>query len=105
MSSTKTLETNQSPKIAMADTKTVQLGFRVRPEKAALLDALAASTQRPRAWLLEQALDGYLERQAWQIAHIEAGVADAEAGRVVSHDRVREWLMRWGSDDEGEPPA
>ena len=43
----------------MADTKTVQFGFRVPPEKAALLDALSRAIDRRRSWLLEQALDRY----------------------------------------------
>jgi len=89
----------------MADTKTVQIGFRVKPEKANLLEKLSISTQRPRSWLLEQALDSYLEAQAWQIAHIEKGLADAEAGHTVPHERVREWLMTWGSEEENAPPA
>ncbi len=89
----------------MTDTKTVQLGFRVRPEKAKLLEELSRSTDRPRSWLLEQALDSYLDSQAWQIAQIEEGVADADAGRVIPHERVREWLLTWGGDEEGEPPA
>ncbi|MBE9558018.1 MAG: CopG family ribbon-helix-helix protein [Proteobacteria bacterium] len=89
----------------MGETKTVQLGFRVHPEKAKLLGELSISTDRPRSWLLEQALDSYLETQAWQIAHIEEGLADADAGHMVSHERIREWLVTWGSENEGEPPA
>ncbi len=88
----------------MVDTRSVSLAFRVRPEKAKRLERLSASTDRPRSWLLEQALDLYLETQAWQIAHIEAGLADADAGRTISHERVRDWLLTWGSDEEGEAP-
>lgn len=89
----------------MAETKTIQLGFRVHPEKAGLLEELSISTDRPRSWLLEQALDSYLESQAWQIAHIKEGLADADAGRMVPHERIREWLVTWGSEDEGESPV
>lgn len=89
----------------MAETKTIQLGFRVHPEKAGLLEELSISTDRPRSWLLEQALDSYLESQAWQIAHIEEGLADADAGRMVPHERIREWLVTWGSENEGESPV
>ncbi len=74
----------------MAEAKTVQVGFRVNPEKAKALAALSAATQRPRAWLLEQALDDYLESQSWQVAHIKEGLAEAEAGQVVPHDEIRE---------------
>ena len=69
------------------------------------LAQLATATDRPRSWLLEQALDEYLSMQAWQIAHIEEGIADADAGRTVPHDQVRTWLKSWGDDDETDPPA
>ena len=36
-------------------------------------------------------------------AAVEAGVASADAGRVVSYAKVREWLLSWGKP--GELPA
>ena len=84
--------------------ETVTLAFRVPPEKAAALDKLSKSTERPKAWLLEQALDEYLLDQAWQIEAIEEGIADAEAGRMIPHERVVEWLESWGTENELEPP-
>jgi hypothetical protein len=33
-------------------------------------------------------------------AHIQAGLADFEAGRFVSHDKVVAWLESWGTEDE-----
>jgi hypothetical protein len=44
-------------------------------------------------------------KRAWRIEAIEAGVRAAEAGDVFSHERVREWLMLCGKEDEREPPA
>ena len=81
------------------------ISFRIDRDKVTRLERLAAATDRSRSWHLEQALDAYLETQAWQVGHIEQGLADAEAGRVVPHERVRDWLKTWGRDDEGEPPA
>ena len=83
---------------------TVTLAFRVPREKAAALEQLATSTERDKSWLLEQALDQYLLSQAWQIEAIEEGIADAEAGRMIPHDKMREWLLSWGKDGEIEPP-
>lgn len=88
----------------MAEEKTVQLRFRVSPEKARMLEALSVSNDRPQSWLLEQALDNYLETQAWQIPHVEQGLTDAAAGRTIPHERVRKWLQTWGSENESEPP-
>jgi predicted transcriptional regulator len=36
-------------------------------------------------------------------ATVEAGTASADAGRTVSFDKVREWLLSWGKS--GELPA
>ena len=38
------------------------------------------------------------------IKAIEEGIADAEAGRMIPHERVREWLPSWGTEDELDPP-
>ena len=89
----------------MSNPNTQAISFRIKTEKIRRLERLAEATDRPRSWHLEQALDAYLENQAWQIAHIEEGVADADAGRTLPHERIREWLQTWGSDDEPDPPV
>jgi predicted transcriptional regulator len=71
------------------------LSFRVPEETAKRLDALAEATDRPRSWLLEQALESYLEVQAWQVEHIRQGLADLDAGRTVPHEEVVEMLKSW----------
>lgn len=72
------------------------LSFRVPEDTAERLDALASATERPRSWLLEQALESYLETQAWQVEHIRQGLADLDAGRIVSHEEVVAQLAEWG---------
>ncbi len=84
--------------------QTVPLSLRISPEKARRLDALAKTTERKRSWILEKALDAYLEDQAWQIARIEKGLTELKAGESVAHDDIAAWLDTWGGDAEGEPP-
>jgi predicted transcriptional regulator len=86
----------------MNKSQTTTLSFRAPSDSAARLDALADATDRPRSWLLEQALEQYLEIQAWQIGHIAEGLADVEAGRLVDHETVMADLERWAAiDGEG----
>jgi predicted transcriptional regulator len=33
------------------------------------------------------------------------GLADVEAGKVVSHAAMKRWLSSWGTDDPVPPPA
>jgi predicted transcriptional regulator len=84
--------------------ESTSLSFRVSPEKADALEHLAKSMDRKRSWLLEQALDAYLAEQARQIADIQAGLADIEAGRTIGHEKVVAWLNSWGTDNELDPP-
>ena len=72
----------------MPSTKSIPLAFRVDRERHARLARLAAATDRPKTWILERALDAYLEDQLWQIERIKRGIADVEAGRVVSHEKA-----------------
>lgn len=89
----------------MARPETQAISLRIRSEKVDMLERLAKSTDRPRSWHIEQALDAYLELQAWQIARVKEGIADADSGRLIPHEQIEDWLKTWGSDEEGEPPV
>ena len=83
--------------------KDVSLSFRVETEKNARLEELARSMDRPKAWLLDEALGAYLEAQSWQLAHIQQGLEELRAGKGIDHDRVAAWLETWGKE-ESTPP-
>ena len=38
------------------------------------------------------------------LAAVDEGIADVKAGRTVPYDKVRRWLLSWGSDKELPPP-
>jgi predicted transcriptional regulator len=44
------------------------------------------------------------EERAEFRAAVREGLADADAGRVVSFEKVRRWLLSWGTDHELPPP-
>ena len=41
---------------------------------------------------------------SWVHRHIRAGLADLEAGKRVSNERVIEWLDSWGTETELPAP-
>jgi hypothetical protein len=45
--------------------------------------------------------EGYEE---WALAEIQTGLAEAEAGQTVPHEKVAEWLRSWGAPNELPPP-
>lgn len=60
--------------------------FTVRSEskKIKKLDKLASQRKRSRNYLMNEALDYYLDVQAWQMEQIQAGIRAANDGRFVS---------------------
>jgi predicted transcriptional regulator len=68
--------------------------IRLSDELATRLDQLAASLDRPRAWLIEQAIARYVEEEAWQVAAVTEALAEYRRGGAVlhSHDEVMERL-------------
>ena len=68
------------------------------------LERLARATERTASWLAADALAAYVDLHDWQVAAIEEGVADAEAGRVVEDERVAAWLASWGTRKKRHAP-
>ena len=73
---------------------------RLDPELGDKLSTVAARLDRPKSWVLEYALKEFIDLQFWQLAAIEEGLRDADAGRLVLHEDVVAWVESWGSADE-----
>jgi predicted transcriptional regulator len=86
---------------------TTSLSFRVPKAKAEQVEQLAEALDRPKSWLLQQALDAYLDVQAWHIAHIEQGRREIREGKSIPHEEIVRWVEGWtvGDDDEASPPG
>jgi predicted transcriptional regulator len=64
--------------------------IRLNDDLAGRLDDLAASLDRPRSWLIEQAIARYVEEEAEQVAAISQALAGYREGRadLRRHDDV-----------------
>jgi predicted transcriptional regulator len=71
------------------------VSFRLATDKVSALDALAESLDRDRTYLLAEAVQSYLEAQQWQLEQIRAGIAEADAGHVIDHRKVKAMAARW----------
>ncbi len=67
---------------------TENITFRLDGEKRVSIDAIAARLDRDRSYVLNQAVDMYLEVYQSQIAEIEAGLAEADAGDFATDEEV-----------------
>ena len=64
--------------------------FTVRAESNIVhqLDHIAGSLDRSRNYLVNQAIQEYLETHSWQIEKITQGIESADRGELVEHDQV-----------------
>ena len=52
------------------------------------IDAVAKAMDRPRSWVVHQALEQFMADQAWQVAAIEEGIEAADRGDLIPHEQV-----------------
>lgn len=78
----------------MSSEKTIS--FRAVAEKIDTLDSLAASQERSRSYLINQAINNYIELHTYQDELVHKGLEEMRQGRVVSHQDVIKRLKRTG---------
>lgn len=66
------------------------ISITIKDEAAKKLDALAESMDRSRSWLANEAIEAYLEHQAWMDRETEAAIAAVDAGEeeLIPHAQV-----------------
>lgn len=69
--------------------------FRVDAQKTKALDAIAVGIDRDRTYVLNEAINNYLEIHRWQTAHIEEGLRQADAGKFAKPAAVSAAFARW----------
>ena len=75
------------------------------PELNKQVADIAAALDRPKSWVIEQAIRDFTGVQMWHLEAIDEGIRDADAARVVAHDEVAAWVRSWGKPDELPMPG
>jgi predicted transcriptional regulator len=80
--------------------KSTPVSVRLSPDLNDRVGAIATALDRPKSWVIEQAVQDFVAVQEWQLAAIDEGIKAAEAGRVIAHDDVVAWVQSWDRSDE-----
>ena len=80
------------------DALSIPVTVMLPPETQARLSAMAATIGQAEAWVIEQAVEGYLALQADHLLAIEAG-------QLIPHEAVADWVRSWDNQDERPPAA
>ncbi len=81
------------------------VSVRISEELSVKIDTLAALTQRPRSEVLNGALEEFVDEKVRLYRDIDEALKEAdEDGEWISHEKMSEWLLSWGSENELPPP-
>ena len=62
--------------------------IRIDEKKLRRLDRLAQAMDRPRSWVVGQAIDSYLDHDDWFTQEVKRGIAEADRGKLIPHGDV-----------------
>lgn len=71
------------------------LTIRVSPDTKDQLDKLAQATKRSKSFLAAEALERYLEVEAWQVAEIKKALREADAGDFASEEDLAAVMKKY----------
>jgi predicted transcriptional regulator len=74
-------------------------------ELAEKLDGLAESLDRPRGWLVKEAVEAYVGLAEERRRETMAALEEVDAGRVVEHGEVEAWVQGLGGGRKSRPPV
>lgn len=72
---------------------------RVPDETAERLDRLAQKQGRSRSYMAAKATENFVAREEWQLAEIEAGLAEAGYGQFAGADDVARVISKYVQSD------
>jgi predicted transcriptional regulator len=67
---------------------------RIEKETRDALDTIAETLDRDRSYVINDALNAYIETNRWHIEHIEQGLREANAGKFISEIEVKKLTDR-----------
>lgn len=73
------------------------ISFRTQESKRDELDQIADSLDRDRTWVLNEAIDRYLDLHRWQLERVKKSIATVKGGRTLTTVEVRARLAGRGS--------
>ncbi len=71
---------------------------RVNEDVLCRVDGLAKVLTRSRSWVINQAIDRYLEYEEWFIKEVKDGLAEVERGEIATDEEVAACFRKWGAD-------
>jgi len=73
------------------------LTLRLRAKTKSQLEKLATATSRSKSFLAAEAIERYLELEAWQVKEIKQALKQADAGEFASDKDLAKAIKKYAS--------
>jgi RHH-type transcriptional regulator, rel operon repressor / antitoxin RelB len=89
----------------MSKTESAKFTVSVKAATKHRLEILAKIAGRSSSFLAAEAISEYLDLNEAQVSGIKDAIASFDRGEAVSHEKVREWVLSWNSQQEQSIPS
>ncbi len=73
----------------------IVVNFRTAAVNVKRLDAIAKLEDRDRSYVLNRALETYLDRMDWQVDEVRKAMKECDAGDCLTHEQFQAEVRAW----------
>ena len=78
--------------------------LRLDPELKTRLEKQAQIEERSAGFVVQKALEEYLDAKEHFYEEMKAAIAEADKGVFISGEAMHRWIESWGTENELPPP-
>jgi len=71
---------------------------RIDDDMLGRIDCLANALSRSRSWMINQAIERFLDYEEWFVQEVKDGLKEIERGKIATDDEVTARFRKWGVD-------
>ena len=72
--------------------------IRINNDTLGRIDGLANTLSRSRSWVINQAIERFLDYEEWFVQEVKKGLDEVERGEIATDDEVAARFRKWGVD-------
>ena len=72
--------------------------IRIDDDTLGRVDGLASTLSRSRSWVINQAIERFLDYEEWFVQEVNDGLKEVERGDIATDDEVAARFRKWGVD-------
>ncbi|NOY01093.1 MAG: ribbon-helix-helix protein, CopG family [Verrucomicrobia bacterium] len=71
---------------------------RINDDMIGRIDGLANTLSRSRSWVINQAIERFIDYEEWFVQEVRDGVKEMDQGKIATDDDVIAEFDKWGVD-------